>query len=383
MARSRLSRFRKILLAITAGTHLPFVVAMFELSRRLGASWPIALGVGIGLAALGVWLFLGRAEAIAEDRPRPFLPILLLEMPYYVHWAACIYCLVPSIVYLLGSIFFGGPTPGFFLWCYASGLVVCTYGVYVRRWFFITRQVEIAVKGLDPKLDGYRIAHLSDLHIGALTPPWWAKRWIERANAQKPDATVITGDFVTSGVRFHEAIADVVGGLEAKDGVFCSMGNHDYFDGEGLVALIRGKGLKMLRNEGLTLSRGSAKLYLAAIDDTWTRRADIDKALAARPKDEAGRRLPTVMLSHDPDRFPEIVERGVDLVLSGHTHGGQIAWPFLGRWINASKLAHRFHIGLYRDGEASLYVHPGLGTTGPPIRLGVAPAVVMLTLRAV
>ena len=89
------------------------------------------------------------------------------------------------------------------------------------------------------------------------------------------------------------------------------------------------------------------------------------------------------MLSHDPDRFPEIVKRGVDLVLSGHTHGGQIAWPFLGRWINASKLAHRFHIGLYRAADASLYVHPGLGTTGPPIRLGVAPAVVMLTLRAV
>ncbi|MFO0741027.1 MAG: metallophosphoesterase [Labilithrix sp.] len=377
MARPKLSRFRKVLIAITAGTHLPFVVAMAELARRWGASLPIAVATGLGLAALGVWLFLGRAESIAWDKPRPFGPILVFDMPYYVHWAACIYCLVPSVVYLLASIFFGGPSAGFFLWCYASGLVVCLYGVYVRRWFFVTRRVEIPVKGLDPKLDGYRIAHLSDLHIGALTPPWWAKRWIDRANAETPDATVVTGDFVTSGVLFHESIAEVVGELRAKDGVFCSMGNHDYFDGEDLIARLRGKGLALLRNEGVVISREEARLYLAAIDDTWTRRADIDKALADRPHG-----VPTVMLSHDPDRFRELVERGVDLVLSGHTHGGQIAWPFLGRWINASKLAHEFHIGLYRDGDAILYVHPGLGTTGPPIRLGVAPAVVVLTLRA-
>lgn len=375
-----------MLLAITAGTHLPFVVAMVALGRRLGAPPVVAIPAALALGALGVWLFLGRAESIAEDRPRPFEPILFFDMPYYVHWAACIYCLIPSIVYLLLSVFIGGPTLEFFLWCYASGLVVCFYGVYVRRWFFITRRIEIPVKGLDPKFDGYRIAHLSDLHIGALTPPWWAKRWIERANAEKPDATVVTGDYVTAGVLFHEQIAEVMGELRAKDGVYCSMGNHDYFDGEHLIGLIRGKGLTMLRNEGRTLSRDEAQLYITAIDDTWTKRADIDKALKERPKDTKGKRLPTIMLSHDPDRFPEIIERGVDLVLSGHTHGGQIAWPFLGRWINASKLAHRFHIGLYRgkglDGESVLYVHPGLGTTGPPIRLGVAPAVVMLTLRA-
>jgi predicted MPP superfamily phosphohydrolase len=92
--------------------------------------------------------------------------------------------------------------------------------------------------------------------------------------------------------------------------------------------------------------------------------------------------VPTVMLAHDPDKFPELARRGVDLVLSGHTHGGQIAMPFVGRWITASSLAHQFHIGVYREGASTLYVHPGLGTTGPPIRVGVAPAIVLLTLRA-
>ena len=88
-------------------------------------------------------------------------------------------------------------------------------------------------------------------------------------------------------------------------------------------------------------------------------------------------------MSHDPDRFPHAVKKDVSLVLSGHTHGGQIAVPFIARYINASKLAHKFHIGIYEDGRSRLFVHPGLGTTGPPIRLGVAPAIVFLRLRAV
>jgi len=159
------------------------------------------------------------------------------------------------------------------------------------------------------------------------------------------------------------------------------MGNHDYFgEGEPLISLIQShgpRGPRVLRNEGTLIERNGARLFLAAIDDTWTRRDDMKKALADRP---AG--VPTILLAHDPERFRQAAERGVDLTLSGHTHGGQIAFPFLVRWISLSHLAHHFHIGLYRIGEAQLYVHPGLGTTGPPMRLGVAPAVVMIRLRA-
>ncbi len=383
--RPRMSRFRRILLGITALCHLPFVVGAAELGRRVGvpelAAWPLAIALG----ALGVYLFLGRAERIANDEPRPFAPTFLFDVPYYVHWSACIFCAVPSIVYLIGEPIVDairgapiGPSAGFFMWTYAAGLVVCFYGVTIRRWFFVTRRVEVPIRGLDARLDGYRIVHLSDLHIGALTPSWWGKRWIDRANAERPDAVAVTGDLVTSGVAFHQDIADLIGELRAKDGVFCAMGNHDYFgEGEPLISLIRERGPKVLRNEGVVVERDGAQLYITAIDDTWTRRADVDLALAEQPKNVA-----TVMLAHDPDKFPQIAKHGVDLVLSGHTHGGQIAMPFLARWINASKLAHHFHIGVYKDGDSTLYVHPGLGTTGPPIRLGVAPAVVVLTLRA-
>jgi predicted MPP superfamily phosphohydrolase len=379
------SRFRKLLLSVTSLCHVPFVVGVAELARRLGApaltAWIAALGAG----ALGVYLFLGRAEKIANDAPRPFVSTFLFDVPYYVHWCACVFCLVPSIVYVaLEPIVDAlrsaplGPSPSFFMWTYAAGLVVASYGVTIRRWWFVTRRVDVPVRGLDARLDGYRIVHLSDLHIGALTPAWWARRWIERANAEHADAIAVTGDLVTSGVAFHEEIADVVGGLRARDGVFCAMGNHDYFGGgEPLVSLLRARGPTVLRNEGALLDRGGAKLFVTAIDDTWTRRADVDRALERRPPDVA-----TVMLAHDPDGFPQIARRGVALVLSGHTHGGQVAVPFLARFFNASKLAHRFHLGAYKDGDSTLYVHPGLGTTGPPVRLGVAPAIVVLTLRA-
>jgi predicted MPP superfamily phosphohydrolase len=156
------------------------------------------------------------------------------------------------------------------------------------------------------------------------------------------------------------------------------MGNHDYFgEGEPLITLIRDKGTAVLRNEGVTLDHEGARLHLAAIDDTWTRRADMDRALADRPDG-----VPVVLLAHDPEQFPRAAKRGVDLVLSGHTHGGQIAMPFLAKWLNLSAITHHFTLGLYRKDKSTLYVHPGLGTTGPPVRIGVAPAVVLLTLRA-
>lgn len=383
--RPRMSRFRRFLFGVTALCHLPFVTALSELAQRCGAPLVTSWLAAVVLGALGVYLFLGRAEKIAHDAPRAFASTFFFDIPYYVHWCACVFCLVPSIVYVIGEPLIDGVrgapvglSGGFFLWTYALGLVVCGYGVTLRRWFFVTRRVDVPIRGLDRRLDGYRIVHLSDLHIGALTPPWWAKRWIERANAERPDAVAVTGDLVTSGVAFHSSIAEVLGGLRARDGVFCSMGNHDYFgEGEPLVSLIRAHGPKVLRNEGVIVERDGARLYIAAIDDTWTRRANLDLAMQQRPANVA-----TVMLAHDPDKFPQIAKRGVHLVLSGHTHGGQIAVPFLGRWINASRLAHHFHIGVYRDADSTLYVHPGLGTTGPPIRLGVAPAVVVLTLRA-
>ena len=382
-----MSRFLRMLILVTVIVHVPIAAAVAHAAHRLGTPSPWL--VGVSWSVVGVALFLGRARAGMPDRRRSDALVRFVDIPYLIHWCAGLFMIPPVLVATfvapLVDLARGKPVSlpwDFYTWTYAAGLLIAGYGILVRRRWFVVREIEVALAGLDPSFDGYRIAHLSDLHIGAVTPRPWGERWMRAANAQSPDLVVVTGDMVTSGTEFHEDIADVVGQLRGKDGVFVSMGNHDYFgEGEPLISLLGARGARVLRNEGVVLTRGSARVWLAAIDDTWTRRDDLTKALRDRPVD-AGRDLTTILLAHDPDRFRAAAKRGVALTLSGHTHGGQVAMPFLYRWISLGRLAHPFNVGLYADGDAKLYVNPGLGTTGPPIRLGVAPAVVMITLRA-
>src|SRR6185369_3801476 len=190
---------------------------------------------------------------------------------------------------------------------YLVGFAIALYGIVYRRRHFLTRRVDVAIEGLHEDFDGYRIVQLSDLHIGALTPKSWGMRWARAANALGADLAVVTGDMVTSGTAFHEDIAEVVGSLKAPDGVVVTMGNHDYFggDGEPLMSLLRRAGVRVMRNEGSVISRGAGRVYLAAIDDTWTRRNDLERALRDRPEG-----VPTILLAHDPDEFRAAAKRG-------------------------------------------------------------------------
>ena len=376
--------FRRLVIMVTVAIHVPFCAAVAEAGRRLG--WPLPWAIALLLSVVGIALFMGRMPGAADRRRDESWSVWVVDIPFYVHWCACLFTLVPAIVgtLLLPIVELARGRPpelpmGLYLWTYLLGLVVCGYGILIRRRWFHVRELDIPVDGLDPSFDGFRVAHLSDLHIGTNTPRSWGMRWARAANEQAPDIAVVTGDLVSSGTEFHDDIAAVMAELRAKDGVFVSMGNHDYFgEGEPLVTRIRERGVSVLRNEGVVLERGGKKLFLAAIDDTWTDRDDIEAALAACPKGAQ-----VVLLAHDPERFRQAAARDVALTLSGHTHGGQIAFPFLSRWISLSHLTHHFHQGLYRIGRSTLYVHPGLGTTGPPMRLGVAPLVAILRLRAV
>jgi predicted MPP superfamily phosphohydrolase len=380
----RTGRFLRALVLVTAVVHVPVALAMAEVARRL--SWPAPWAVGLLWASAGTALFVGRARAGMPDRRgrHPAL-VRLVDVPYFVHWCAAVWTIIPAIVATVAAPILDlarGFSPHLpmaaYMWTYLAGLVVSGYGVLVRRRWFRVVEREVRLPGLDARLDGLRVAHLSDLHIGTLTPRSWGMRWSEAANRCAADVAVVTGDMVTSGTDYHEDIAEVVGALRAPDGVFVAMGNHDYFgEGEPLVSMLRARGVRVLRNEGTAIARAGARLWLAGIDDTWTRRDDLPSALRGRPEG-----APTVLLAHDPDRFDDAADAGVHLVLSGHTHGGQIAVPFLSRLLSLASFAHKYNVGLYRRGDATLYVHPGLGTTGPPMRLGVAPEVTILVLRA-
>lgn len=377
-----MGRFLRFLTAVTALVHVPVALGVAELLVLLGARRPFLLGWLWALA--GVAAFVGRARAGVPDRRRNATLVRWVDIPYFIHWCAAVFAFIPSCLATLAVPLVAWvrgeparlPLP-WYMASYLLGLVVCGYGVLVRRRWFRVVERPVAIPGLDPRLSGLRIAHLSDLHIGTLTPRSWGLAWARSANRAQAHLAVVTGDMVTSGSDFHLDIADVLGHLRASLGVFASMGNHDYFgDGERLIALLRHRGVRVLRNEGITVEHRGARFWLAAIDDTWTRRDDLGAAMRDRPPDMA-----TVLLAHDPARFDAAVDAGASLVLAGHTHGGQIGVPFFSRFANLATM-YRYRLGFYRRNDSVMYVHPGLGTTGPPIRLGVVPEVTVLVLQA-
>lgn len=368
---------------ITAAMHVPVAFSMVGAAKLVGLERPWLVG-----ASLAVLLFLPfplRARHFFPDRPRSRWVRLLIEEPYFVHWCAALGACIPiALAFLvapLGQLAFGHPVHfpfTFAFFAYATTFALALWGVAIRRRWVIEREVEIAIPGLPKAFDGYRIAQLSDLHIGGLTPREVGESWARRANALAPDLIAVTGDLTTSGTAFHEDIAEVIAKLRAPDGVMVAMGNHDYYgEGEPLVRLLRERDAVVLRNEGATIERDGERLFVAGVDDNWSRRDNLDKALAAREKG-----VSTVLLAHDPVMFREAKEAKVQLTLSGHTHGGQIALPFFPKRLNLANLTHKHSLGLYREGGCALYVHAGLGTTGPPMRLGAAPEIAILVLRA-
>src|ERR1700722_7151233 len=177
--RARMGRFLRILLLITAAMHVPVALGVTEVARRLGVQQ--AWAPGLLWAVAGVALFLGRARSGMPDRRRHWAMVRLVDIPYFIHWCAALWALVPSVVATLVlplvELARGLPVHlpmGVYMWAYLSGLVVAGYGILVRRRWFRVVERDVRVAGLDPRLDGLRVAHLSDLHVGSFTPRAWA-----------------------------------------------------------------------------------------------------------------------------------------------------------------------------------------------------------------
>ena len=238
------------------------------------------------------------------------------------------------------------------------------------------RRVEIALARWPAALDGFRIAQISDVHIGPVLGRAFAEQLVERANALAPDLIAVTGDLVDGSVEKIGGEVAPFGALRAPHGVYFVTGNHDFYSGvDGWLARVRELGLRVLRNERVAIG-GAEGFDLAGVDDhrgDWTRGTteDIAGALAGR---DPGR--PVVLLAHDPTSFVCAAEAKVDLQLSGHTHGGQI-WPFA----YLVRLAVPFVAGLYRRGASQLYVSSGSGFWGPPMRLLAPSEITELVIR--
>jgi predicted MPP superfamily phosphohydrolase len=241
------------------------------------------------------------------------------------------------------------------------------------------KRVEIALARWPRALDGFRIVQISDLHVGPILGRAFAEQVVARVNELSPDLIAVTGDLVDGSAELLREQVAPFADLRAPAGAFFVTGNHDCYSGaEAWVERARELGLRVLRNERVEVERGGARFDLAGVEDHHAHwlpgglAEDLDAALEGRDRER-----PVVLLAHDPATFRGACERGVDLQLSGHTHGGQI-WPFV--W--AVRLAVRWVAGLYVRSGSTLYVSRGTGFWGPPMRLFAPAEITEIVLRS-
>ncbi|AKU89970.1 metallophosphoesterase [Vulgatibacter incomptus] len=239
-------------------------------------------------------------------------------------------------------------------------------------------EVPVSLGRLPRQLSGYTIVQLSDVHVGPTIGRRFVEQIVAKANAERPDAIVITGDLVDGRVAELARHVEPLARLQARHGVYFITGNHEYYSGvEPWVAHLKKLGIRVLRNERVSLGDGAASFDLAGIDDLWGAQfgegqgADMEKALAGRDPERE-----LVLLAHQPKAIDQAASLGVGLQLSGHTHGGQI-FPF-----NAVvHFAQPYVAGLHRHTEdTQIYVSRGTGCWGPPMRLGAPAEVTKIVL---
>ena len=264
----------------------------------------------------------------------------------------------------------------------AGCLAVAAWAVAIEPRLLRMRPRELDVPGWSEGLDGLRVAVLADIHAGA--PPVNERRLHEivgRVNAQAPEIVVILGDLLAHDGPFAdplepEAVIAALAALEAPLGVFAVLGNHDWPRGERLIRAGADAGMRVLDNEAAKLLRhGRHPLWLAGIADAASRIPDMPATLATIDGE-----APVLALTHSPDVFPEVPAR-VSLTLAGHTHGGQVRLPLITRRVVPSRFGDRYLRYHVEEDGRHLFVSPGVGSAGLPIRFRAPPEVTILTLR--
>lgn len=381
-------RFLLVAMSVVGSAHL-YVWLRLVHDPALPPPWTALASVFLFVAWLSIPLALNWGRRLAP----PWATIV--AWPGYA-WLGSIFLLLVAVLavdvartvlalgsWLLGtgSVFAGNELERARAWAEVSALlggsavlIALTLG---RR--VVVRRVRVPLEKLPTELHGTTIVQLSDVHVGPTIGKRFLSRVVERVNALKPDVVAITGDLVDGSVpRLAPHVAPLAR-LEARHGVFFVTGNHEYYAGvDEWCAHLATLGVRVLRNERVSIGEGAACYDLAGIDDLAGRHfgrghgADVDRALAGRdPTREV------VLLAHQPRAVVEAEPAGVSLQISGHTHGGQI-WPFN----YLVRLQQPVTSGLARFGKSFLYVSNGTGYWGPPMRLGSPAEITQLVLEA-
>ena len=263
----------------------------------------------------------------------------------------------------------------------ASAIVLMTSGISVINYYskpFVNR-INMHLKGLPKIFNGFKIVQISDLHIGQLMTKSKFEEIVQQVNDLKPDLIAITGDLVDGSIELLSHEVTPIRKLKAENGVFFVTGNHEYYSGvENWIIEIEKLGIKVLSNENIEINNREDSFYIAGVNDHEAKRfgekhaANFNQALSG-----LGKSKKVILLAHQPIAVREAADYGVDLVLSGHTHGGQI-WPFN----NLVYLQQPYIKGFYKYKKTKLFVNQGTGCWGPPMRLGTKNEITEIILRS-
>ncbi len=380
-----------VVCTIIAGVHYYFWIRLVRDTQMTGLTRHLATGTAVGLALLVV-------ATVSVGRMIPRLG-RVLAWPGFIWMGAMLFLMVAllgaDLVRLLATLAsrlgaanaFDGSRRVFTARVLAGAALASVGGVTAAairatRGQIAVKRVEVALQRLPPSLDGTRIVQMCDMHVGGLLGRQFVERVVRTANALTPDLIAVVGDLVDGTIEQLRPALAPLANLRARHGVFFVTGNHEYYSRSGARAWmdeIDRMGLRVLRNQRVAIGSEAEGFDLAGVPDHGAARfpedgpaEDIAGALAGRDPSRA-----VVLLAHQPISIHRAASLGVDLQLSGHTHGGQI-WP----WGLLVRLQQPFIRGLHRVGESQIYVSCGTGFWGPPMRLGAPAEITEIVLRS-
>ncbi|MBZ0221309.1 MAG: metallophosphoesterase [Candidatus Methylomirabilis sp.] len=239
------------------------------------------------------------------------------------------------------------------------------------------QEAAIRINGLPPSFNGFTICHLTDIHHSPVVGLGYIEKVVEEANSLSPDLFVLTGDYIDDGRKYMPPAVKALSGLKARFGTLAVLGNHDHFIGTGYTEEVMDSyRIPLLQNRHTFIESGRDAFCIGGVRDFLEDAPDAKEAFRGAPKD-----VPRILLSHHPD-YAEYLpdDERVDLVLSGHTHGGQVRLPFSFAPVVPSGFGQKYSGGLVRNGATQVYVSRGVGVVMIPVRFNCPPEITLIRL---
>jgi uncharacterized protein len=365
----RFMTFLLIVLSVWTLMHVYVLARLWNLPADPGAWWHR----GLLVAAIALWLSFPLGQFLARSLGRAAAPIELLGAAWVgTLFVMLVALLAADLVSVFGWLLPSRPARQIAV---VAAAVLCVVGFVQGLRSPVVQEHTVPIRGLRAELDGLRVVQLSDVHLGPFLRSRWLEQRLVQVDALRPDLIVITGDLLDQDAALSEALVPWLQRLHARYGVWGVTGNHEFYAGlDRSLEVFRAANIEVLRDRATQVAPG---LVLAGVDDLTARRQfgisdhPVDRTLEGRP---AGA---TVFLCHSPWQVERAAELGADLMLSGHTHDGQI-WPFT----YLVRLMYPYVAGRYAVNGMTLIVSRGTGFWGPPMRLFKRAEITAITLTS-